>query len=192
MTTSRHRLPTPDPAGASALGHAASPPPAPIPGLQPQVYNGGGKGTIEIVMDDDDNNNNYTTNAAPSVLPASDADVPIIAPPQTRHARSQSVTENKDNSIAGRLSRATERMRSASRGRTNSALGQRTKSPEQTSPYESVLPPVSYKGPTPNNNDANNGQPQQHSMIERHPREVRATYHTRQNSGTGLSQSEMF
>ncbi|KAK7949112.1 uncharacterized protein PG986_009998 [Apiospora aurea] len=154
------------------------------------VYNGGGKGTIEIVMDDDDNNN-YTTNAAPSVLPASDADVPIIAPPQTRHARSQSVTENKDNSIAGRLSRATERMRSASRGRTNSALGQRTKSPEQTSPYESVLPPVSYKGPTPNN-DANNGQPQQHSMIERHPREVRATYHTRQNSGTGLSQSEMF
>ncbi|KAK8006174.1 WD domain-containing protein [Apiospora marii] len=166
------------------------PPPAPLPGLQPQVY-GGGKGTIEIVMDDDDNNNNYTTNAAPAVIPASDADVPIIAPPQTRHARSQSVTENKDNSIAGRFSRATERMRSASRGRTSSQLGQRTKSPEQTSPYESVLPPVSYKGPTPSNSDANQ-QPQQPSMIERHPREVRATYHTRHNSGTGLSQSEMF
>ncbi|KAK8086174.1 hypothetical protein PG994_001148 [Apiospora phragmitis] len=167
------------------------PPPAPLPGLQPQVY-GGGKGTIEIIMDDDDdnNNNNNNNNNNYTVLPASDADVPIIAPPQSRHARSQSVTENKDNSIAGRLSRATERMRSASRGRTNSALAQRTKSPEQTSPYESVLPPISYKGPTPSNNEASQQQ-QQHSMVERHPREVRATYHTRHNSGTGLSQSEM-
>ncbi|KAK8134878.1 hypothetical protein PG984_006890 [Apiospora sp. TS-2023a] len=188
--------PPPPPPMLRELQHLAMPPPpppAPLPGMQsPQVY-GGGKGTIEIVMDDDDNNNNYTTNAAPAVIPVSDADVPIIAPPQSRHARSHSVNENKDNSIAGRFSRATERMRSASRGRTNSQLGQRTKSPEQTSPYESVLPPVSYKGPTPSNSDANQQQQQQQqqSMVERHPREVRATYHTRHNSGTGLSQSEM-
>ncbi|KAK8024817.1 hypothetical protein PG990_002640 [Apiospora arundinis] len=183
--------PPPPPPILRELQHLAMPPPpppAPLPGLQPQVY-GGGKGTIEIVMDDDEppTNNNGNGNAPATVIPVGEAEVPIIAPPQTRHARSQSVNENKDNSIAGRLSRATERMRSASRGRTNSQLGQRTKSPEQTSPYESVLPPVSYKSPTA----AEPAQQQQPSMIERHPREVRATYHTRHNSGTGLSQSEM-
>jgi hypothetical protein len=48
-----------------------------------------------------------------------------------------------DNSLAGRISRATERMRSASRSRGNVTPGLgRTKSPETSNaPYESIPPP---------------------------------------------------
>lgn len=175
--------PPPPPPMLKELQHLATPPPpppAPLPGAKPQVY--GGQGTIEIVMDEDDN--------VPAAVPANDANVPILAapaPPQTRHARGRSISD-KENSIASRISRATDRMRSASRGRNSSTLGSRTKSPEQTSPYESVLPPVSYTSPTTTPSNAFGGGP---SMTERHPREVRAAYHQHHNSGTGLSRSEL-
>ncbi|ORY55090.1 uncharacterized protein BCR38DRAFT_357144 [Pseudomassariella vexata] len=179
--------PPPPPPVLRELQHLASPPPpppAPFPGVRSNVA--GGQGTIEIVMDEDDN---YYPTAAPLV----DSTVPIIAapnPPGSRssHARGRSVTEKneKDNSIAGRMSRAAERMRSGSRGRNSSVLGSRTKSPETTSPYESVLSPVSYNGPPVS---MNNGQQQ----TERHPREVRAAYQQQQQQGygTGLIKSEM-
>jgi hypothetical protein len=109
---------------------------------KPVVYGGQTSGTIEIVMDDD------ASSAAPPVpvaAPVSDANVPIIAapaPPSSRngHRRGRS---SVDNSIAGRISRATERMRSASRSRGNVTPGLgRTKSPEgSVAPYESIPPP---------------------------------------------------
>ncbi|KAH6656834.1 hypothetical protein BKA67DRAFT_590646 [Truncatella angustata] len=176
--------PPPPPPILSQLQHLATPPPpppAPLPGMRPQVF--GGSGTIEIVMDESDNEN------VPVAVPMSEVVVPIIAPPAPRnssHARGRSISD-KDNSIAGRFSRATERMRSASRGRSNSILGSRTKSPEQTSPYESVLPPVSYTVPQQ--------QAVQAQMVERHPREVRAAYQQQQQQqaySTGLLENEMF
>lgn len=177
--------PPPPPPMLKELQHLAippPPPPAPLPGMRsPQVY-GGAAGTIEIVMDEDDN--------VPVAAPISESTVPIIAapaPPSSRngHARGRSVSE-KDNSIAGRISRATERMRSASRGRNSSVLGSRTMSPEQTSPYESVMNNANYASPP-----AAAGNPQ---MIERHPREVRAAYQQQQARDaypTGLLESEM-
>jgi len=128
------------------LAHLAMPPPpppAPIPftANKPVVYGGQTSDMIEIVMDDD-------AAAAPPVpvaAPVSDAHVPIIAPPappssRNGHRRGRS---SVDNSIAGRISRATERMRSASRSRGNVTPGLgRTKSPESAvAPYESIPPP---------------------------------------------------
>lgn len=217
------------------LQHLATPPPpppAPLPGMR--LSNGSssshgsngnivsatpGGGTIEIVMDDDDQQQQQNSNA-PAAAPMSEATVPIIAapaPPAARngngngngngHSRGRSITESS-SSIAGRISRATERLRSASRGRnTNngSALGRGTKSPDSTSPYES-LPPVSYNG---GQHIAVQQQQQQLQMqlqlqqqqqqqnIERHPREVRAAYQQQQQQqqqrefGTGLLESEM-
>lgn len=180
--------PPPPPPVLKELQHLAAPPPpppAPIAGLRPTVYGGAqasGSGTIEIVMDEDEQN------AAPPVPPVPEQPVqatsPPASPPSRGHNRGRSFN---DNSIAGRISRATERMRSASRGRTSSILGNRTKSPDTANiPYESVGPPVSmhnsgYTSPV------NQQLPQ---SIERHPREVRAAYQERQ-FGSGLHASEM-
>ncbi|KAI1322710.1 hypothetical protein F5Y16DRAFT_30042 [Xylariaceae sp. FL0255] len=174
--------PPPPPPVIKELQHLASPPPpppAPLPGLRPTVYGGSPtvSGSIEIVMDEEDQ--------APAAAPMHETTVPIIAapaPPSSRngHSRGRSIT---DNSIAGRISRATERMRSASRGRSNSILGSRTKSPgEQTSPYESVPPPMpaGYTSPAPSAQG-----------VERHPREVKAAYQQQQEVGMGLHLSEM-
>jgi len=141
-----------------------------------------GSGVIEIVMDEDDKKNvpQQGTPAAPEAF-AED--------PQSRsgsvtygHSRGRSVT---DNSITGRISRVTDRMRSASRGRnTASPNMNRTQPPQpppmQHSPYESVVPPGwtfeqalqarSSANPTPANGQPANNGPQQ----ERHPLEVRA------------------
>lgn len=190
-TTSRDEQipPPPPPPLLKELQHLATPPPPPPPPLQgtrPAPSYSASQGTIEIVMDEDDNNSNV-----PVAAPISQSTVPIIsppAPPSSRgHARGRSITE-KDNSLAGRISRATERMRSASRGRNSSILGNRTKSPETTSPYESVLPPVSYNG-------SSSHQQQQQQMsnhtTERHPREVRDAYQHKLIYNTGLLESEM-
>jgi hypothetical protein len=174
--------PPPPPPILKELQHLATPPPpppAPLPGVRSPVFNGGMQGTIEIVMDEDD------SNAVPTAAPVSESVVPIIAPPapptsRNGHNRGRSVTE-KDNSLAGRISRATERMRSGSRGRNSSALG-RTMSPNTTSPYESV-PTVTYTEPVAVTSQS----------IERHPREVRGAYlQQQQGLGTGLAESEMF
>ncbi len=182
--------PPPPPPILKELQHLATPPPpppAPLPGLRPTVYGSPpGTGSIEIVMDDEEQGP-----AAPAAVSMHESIVPIIAPPappssRNGHNRGGSVT---DNSIAGRFNRATGRMRSASRGRSNSILGSRTKSPEQTSPYESVPPPpppVGYSSPPPPLS-----QPSQPQAVERHPREVRMAYQQQQEVGSGLHQSEM-
>jgi len=82
------------------------------------------------------------------------------------HNRGRSVN---DNSLSGRFSRATERIRSASRGKNSSPQLNRTKSPQDVSPYESV-PPLWGPEALP----ANRGP----STIttERHPLEVKSSY----------------
>lgn len=146
--------PPPPPPMLKELAHLAvppPPPPAPLPfaqhaGKPPVVYGGKTSGTIEIVMDNDDDNDH--------VVPLEQATVPVLtapAPPSSRgHHRGRS---SVDNSIAGRLSRAHERLRSSSRSRNNSSVVSRTKSPAESgtpAPYESIQlagergPPVSY------------------------------------------------
>jgi len=178
--------PPPPPPILKELQHLATPPPpppAPLPGLRPTVYGSPpGSGSIEIVMDEEDQ-----APEAPAAAPMNESTVPIIAAPappapRSNHNRGRS---NTDNSIAGRFNRATERMRSASRGRSNSILANRTKSPDQTSPYESVPPPAGYNSPPPP------PPPAAPSSIERHPREVRMAYQQQQEVGSGLHQSEM-
>ncbi|KAK3946098.1 hypothetical protein QBC46DRAFT_414819 [Diplogelasinospora grovesii] len=132
--------PPPAPPMLKELQHLAvppPPPPAPLPhqaGKPPVVY-GGSSGLIEIVMEGDDEK------------PQEPAESNVVPPQPTStrngHHRGRS---SIDNSIGARLSRATERMRSASRNRTrdgntsNIAGLSRTKSPEiqVLAPYESV------------------------------------------------------
>lgn len=147
--------PPPPPPFLKELQHLAippPPPPAPLPfahgGKPPVVYGGKTSGTIEIVTDNDDQTSQ--PEHGHSVQPLSETTVPVIAPPNPSrgHNRGRS---SVDHSIAGRLSRATERMRSGSRSRNNSSAVSRTKSPIEgpaVMPYESIQipkgPPVSY------------------------------------------------
>lgn len=137
----------PPPQMLQELQHLAMPPPpppAPLPyiaGNKPVVYGGKTSGTIEIVMDDE-------PPQVPVAIPVSEATVPIIAPPappasRNSHHRGRS---SIDHSITGRISRATERMRSASRSRTTTPGLNRNKSPEASipAPYESV-PSLSFQ-----------------------------------------------
>ncbi|GAP88608.1 putative idc1 protein [Rosellinia necatrix] len=210
--------PPPPPPILKELQHLAMPPPpppAPIPGvLRPTVYGSPvGTGSIEIVMDEEEEEGVGASQQqqqqqgdaiAVVAAPMQESVVPIITPPSRNgHNRGRS---NTDNSIAGRIiSRATERMRSASRGRSNSILGGRTKSPEQTSPYESVPPPpppppaMGYNSPPPpppapvlQQQQQQQQMPFQMSQtVERHPREVRMAYQQQQEVGSGLHRSEM-
>ncbi|EAQ86613.1 hypothetical protein CHGG_07866 [Chaetomium globosum CBS 148.51] len=160
--------PPPVPPMLKELQHLAQPPPpppAPLPhvgGPQPVVY-GGSSGMIEIVMDDDQPQppqqlqqqlqqqlypQQYQPQQQqhqqppppppiPSAIPVSEATVPIISTPNPRNGHNRG--RSSVDSIAGRISRATERMRSASRSRGPSSI----KSPEMMggAPYESVPPP---------------------------------------------------
>ncbi|KAL2019117.1 hypothetical protein VTK56DRAFT_10068 [Thermocarpiscus australiensis] len=150
--------PPPVPPMLKELQHLAQPPPPPPPPLQhpispkPAVY-GGSSGMIEIVMDDDHQKSQQPQQQQqqqqaiiPAAIPVSESTVPIISPPAPRngHTRGRS---SADNSIGARISRATERMRSASRSRATM-----TKSAEETAgfaavaPYESVpLPSMNYR-----------------------------------------------
>ncbi|PSR87036.1 hypothetical protein BD289DRAFT_367632 [Coniella lustricola] len=136
--------PPPPPPVLKELQHLAippPPPPAPMPfshsGKAPVVYGGKTSGSVEIVMDNED--------AGPQdygVIPMAEATVPVLpvpAPPPSRgHNRGRG---SVDNSIAGRISRATERLRSSSRSRNNSSVVSRTKSPvevREPAPYESI------------------------------------------------------
>jgi hypothetical protein len=129
--------PPPAPPVLKELQHLAQPPPpppAPLPhgaGPKPVVY-GGSTGMIEIVMDDEQQQPGTSSTPAPIEPPA---------PTSSRngHHRGRS---SVDNSIGARITRATERMRSASRNRTRDN-NPRVKSPETIAPYESV-PPLSY------------------------------------------------
>lgn len=156
--------PPPPPPVLKELQHLAIPPPPPPAPLsfsqksqQPQVYGGRTAGMIEIVMDNDDQippppppppPMTMSAPPVPVAIPVSEATVPILSPPapptpKSNHQRGRS---SIDNSISSRISRVTDRVRSASRSRTNSSMLSR-KSPElanQTSPYESIGPPVSF------------------------------------------------
>lgn len=108
--------PPPSPPVLKELQHLAvppPPPPAPLPHAQRQRNQGAvGAGMIEIVMDDEDN--------VPIAAAPNDGMVPVIAlpaPPSKGHRRGRS---SGDGSLSGRLSKATERLRSASRGRKDS------------------------------------------------------------------------
>ncbi|KAI1101777.1 hypothetical protein F4804DRAFT_288224 [Jackrogersella minutella] len=180
--------PPPPPPVLKELQHLATPPPpppAPLPGSR-AIYTqstGSGSGTIEIVMDEEEQN----AAPAPLVIPeqpsAPLSSPPVVSPVRNGHSRGSSFT---DNSLAGRFGRVTERMRSASRGRTSSILANRTKSPDTGSiPYESVPPPVSM-----HNTGFTSPVNQQPGNVERHPREVRAAYQERE-FGSGLHASEM-
>ncbi|KAI1174540.1 hypothetical protein F4777DRAFT_579844 [Nemania sp. FL0916] len=186
--------PPPPPPMLKELQHLATPPPpppAPVPGLRPTVYGSPpGTGSIEIVMDEEESG----PAAIPAATPMHESTVPIIAPPappSSRNGHNRGRSTN-DNSIAGRFSRATERMRSASRGRSNSM-----KSPDQTSPYESVPPPppppppAAYANPPPPPPPPAQPQTSQSQTLERHPREVKMAYQQQQEVGSGLHRSEM-
>lgn len=151
------------------LQHLMSPPPPPPAPLAPLfrqgqpnthsivsgVSSGSGSGVIEIVMDDDEDKS---------------GDVIVVSQQQPVHRTSISHNRGRsenDSSLAGRFSRAAERLRSASRGRNGSPLMERTKSPQETSPYESIQPMWS---PRSANATPNIGAP----TIERHPRDVKA------------------
>ncbi|TVY78306.1 hypothetical protein LSUE1_G006956 [Lachnellula suecica] len=160
--------PPPAPPILKELQHLAMPPPPPpAPLYRPNdasthsMVSSQGSGVIEIVMDDEDEK----TSSAP--------DIPAPPNPPFAHKRTASAGHNRgrsenDNSISGRFSRAAERLRSASRGRNGaSPLLDRTKSPQESSPYESVPPLWSPTRPP-------NTTPGQPITSERHPREVKA------------------
>ncbi|KAF6827971.1 WD g-beta repeat protein [Colletotrichum plurivorum] len=126
--------PPPPPPMLKELQHLAMPPPpppAPLP-YAPHNNNGGlGSGMIEIVMDDDE--------PAPAAAPM-DTTVPVLpapAPPAGKgHSRGRSFTD-RENSLAGRLSKATDRFRSGSRTRKDTGA-------YDYAPYESVPMPSNY------------------------------------------------
>lgn len=126
------------------LQHLATPPPPPPAPLPPHVRRsnespaGQGSAMIEIVMDDDD--------AIPVATAApNDGMVPVIPPPappaSKGHARGRSIGDS--SSIAGRFSKATERLRSGSRSSRRETS--RMRSPHVEAPYESIPLPLHLK-----------------------------------------------
>ncbi|KAL3421418.1 hypothetical protein PVAG01_07863 [Phlyctema vagabunda] len=138
-----------------------------------------GSGVIEIVMDEDENIKPQAPELAPVQIHSRHASLSgPNGPPVSQHNRGRSFSERNDNSISGRFNRAAERLRSASRGK-NGAMLERTRSPQDTSPYESVPPVWNQEGRsvsnTPGANTPNIGTGVDNGMTERHPREVKAT-----------------
>jgi hypothetical protein len=126
--------PPPAPPVLRELQHLATPPPpppAPLPYVRSASVSGAiGSGMIEIVMDDDD------SAAVVAVAAPNDGMVPVLPPPVPApkgHSRGRS--NGGEGGIANRISKATERLRSASRSRKESS---RVKSPQMEAPYESV------------------------------------------------------
>ncbi|KAF9877713.1 hypothetical protein CkaCkLH20_04848 [Colletotrichum karsti] len=133
--------PPPPPPMLKELQHLAMPPPPPPAPLPYAVHNGGGalgSGMIEIVMDDDE--------PAPAAAPM-DTTVPVIpapAPPASKgHSRGRSFTE-REHSLAGRISKATDRFRSGSRNRKDSIAMRPRQDDYEVAPYESVPMPTNY------------------------------------------------
>jgi hypothetical protein len=176
--------PPPAPPILKELQHLAMPPPPPPAPLRyPGSTNTNsiisgvsqGSGVIEIVMDNDDEKTIHPTPA-----PHSANDAP--SPPQLPFARNSAISHSRgrsenDNSISGRFARAAERLRSTSRGKTGtSPLMDRTKSPQESSPYESVPPlwsPTRSTNSTPGVGMASSGA-NRSTSTERHPREIAA------------------
>ena len=176
--------PPPAPPILKELQHLAMPPPPPPAPLR---YPGNpntnsmvsgvsqGSGVIEIVMDEDEEKAKQPTPA-----PSSASEAP--SPPQLPFARNSAIGHNRgrsenDNSISGRFARAAERLRSTSRGKNGtSPLMDRTKSPQESSPYESVPPlwsPTRSTNTTPGVGIVSSGA-NRSTSTERHPREIAA------------------
>lgn len=181
--------PPPPPPVLKELQHLATPPPPPpaplsyAHGDRPVVYGGQTSGMIEIVRDDDQQ---QQPPPVPVAIPVSEATVPIIAPPappssRNGHHRGRS---SIDNSISGRISRATERMRSASRSRNTPSVVNRAKSPEVmagVAPYESIPPPPPPPlQPQQYHHQGRGSLSQQSGQLAHHP-----------DMRTGLHESEM-
>ncbi|KAH6850887.1 hypothetical protein B0I37DRAFT_306973 [Chaetomium sp. MPI-CAGE-AT-0009] len=199
------------------LAQPPPPPPAPLPHAgspKPVVY-GGSSGMIEIVMDDDQQQHpqqplqqqlqqqlypqHYQPQQQqqpqqppppppiPSAIPVSEATVPIISTPNPRNGHNRG-RSSVDNSIAGRISRATERMRSASRSRGTPSI----KSPELVggAPYESVPPPPP---PAPSHPPVSMGMHYrvQNQVVYQQVQAQVAQQEGRNEYRTGLHQSEM-
>jgi hypothetical protein len=172
--------PPPAPPILKELQHLAMPPvPPPAPLYRPGNPNTNsivsgvsqGSGVIEIVMDEEEEK--VTLPAAPASASPTKLVLEIPAPPQPQFARnsishSRGRSEN-DNTLTGRLSRAAERLRSASRGRNASPMVERTRSPQELSPYESIPPMWSTTRSANATPAAATGV-----VAERHPREVKA------------------
>lgn len=185
--------PAPAPPILPQLQHLAMPPPPPpAPLYRPHNPNTNsivsgvsqGSGVIEIVMDDDTDNEDviiikpesYSHSSSPprhsppKMAPlAIEIPPPPPPPPQVRgHHRGRSESDNS-LTLSGRLSRAAERLRSASRGRNEVAPAAR--SPQEPSPYESLAPMWGARSAnaTPNAGGGNGGV-----GTERHPRDVKA------------------
>jgi hypothetical protein len=151
--------PAPAPPILRELQHLAMPPPPPPAPLYRMISSSSapnqptGTGVIEIVMDNDDDsfpppNPNPNTNRdtmlpppppPPPMAPPSQITPPVNVGLQTLEPRTHSVNHNRgrsitDNSLSGRFSRATERMRSASRGASPQLS--RTKSPPISPPMD--------------------------------------------------------
>ena len=217
--------PPPPPPIIPELQHLARPhPPPPPPLYRPSIHEtntnthsivsgvSSGSGVIEIVMDDDTTNpttSPATSNSKPpslppkinTSLPPNPGSPPLRSSTRSLHSRNTSET---DTSITGRISRAADRLRSASRGR-NSKDNASAKSPphsdkDRGSPYESIGGPQGWArtpgyglGTSPLGGEGA-GQPGQGGQggaqmqqqpqpqglaketgLERHPREVRAS-----------------
>lgn len=181
--------PPPAPPILKELQHLAMPPPPPPPPLyRPGNANTNsivsgvsqGSGVIDIVMDDDEEKSGSDTNVV-QVPTQPPQPVQPVQPLQTQQfTRNSTISHNRgrsenDTSITGRFSRAAERLRSASRGRNGSPLLERTRSPQEASPYESV-PPMWPASRSANTTPAIPAMPSMPNMsnMERHPREVKA------------------
>ncbi|GKT87032.1 IDC1 protein [Colletotrichum tofieldiae] len=135
--------PPPPPPMLKELQHLAMPPPpppAPLPYAAHNNAGGLGSGMIEIIMDDDE--------PAPATIAAPmDTTVPVLPPPappaSKGHSRGRSFSE-RDNSLAGRISKATDRFRSGSRTRKEPSSRPRGQDDYEYAPYESVPMPASY------------------------------------------------
>ncbi|KAF4125847.1 WD domain, G-beta repeat protein [Geosmithia morbida] len=169
--------PPPAPPMLKELQHLATPPPPPPAPLPPHFRRGNSQpsglsaGTIEIVMDDDD--------SAPVAVP-SDGTVPVIAPPappaSRGHSRGRSNGGDSNAKFSDRISKATERLRSASRGRREAQRVTKV----DAAPYESVpMPPQPPKTAPPIHYDPD---------VVRSPVEGHGLSHR----STGLSLDERF
>ncbi|KAM0251747.1 hypothetical protein ACHAQJ_008022 [Trichoderma viride] len=136
------------------LQHLAVPPPPPPPPLphvrrQPPVAGTLASGMIEIVMDDDETEE-------PMMVAPNDGMVPVIPPPEPPvrgHHRGRSLGEG---SLSGRITKATERLRSGSRNRKDGSVSNRSPPLEAyyadanagmnqlRSPVAGIPPPVLY------------------------------------------------
>ncbi|KAL2195792.1 hypothetical protein P885DRAFT_39137 [Corynascus similis CBS 632.67] len=212
--------PPPAPPMLKELQHLAQPPPpppAPLPqvgGPKPVVY-GGSSGMIEIVMDDDQPEQQQQQQQQqqhqqppppppiPAAIPVSEATVPIISPPNPRHNHNRG-RSSVDNSIGARITRATERMRSASRSRTSSSAAIRSPPPPPeivmmgagtvgTAPYESVqLPqPASSTSSHPPVSMMSKNYRVQNQVVYQQVQAQVAQQEGRNEYRTGLHQSEM-